>query len=517
MLPVALPLTILFLLSVRTTYLVNYVNYDYTTEFVGYAHGAPGVKWALEEIEQTAQRTGQGTALKVAYDSEVSWPMTWYLRNYAGFFGDTPNRAAVDGAAVVVVGAKNWQNVERYLGGDYSRYEVIRMWWPNESYRDLNWERLRGAVSDPQMRSAIWNIIWARDYALYGQLTVQELNPPAKWSPENRMRIYIRKDLAGQSRNMAFRSSQLPDLETKEDTYTAKRIQVAPLSVIKPEGVHQPRNIAAAPDGTFLLADSGNSRIIRIDSHGRILHTWGTRTAQGAQLAGPLEAPGTFNEPWGLAVDPDGNVYVADTWNHRIQKFDQNGSFLTAWGTGGLSVEGTDRFWGPRGVAVAGDGKLYVTDTGNRRVAVFDPDGTFLFDFENQGEAQLDEPVGIAIGIDNRVYVADTWNRRIAVFTLDGTFERAWPVQAWESVSIDNKPYLAVSEQGLVYLTDPEGFRILVFSSQGEILAEFGEFGEAEDNAFALPVGVAVGQGDQIWIVDAGTNRVVTYPFVTTP
>jgi uncharacterized protein (TIGR03663 family) len=512
MLAVGLPLTVLFLLTVRTSYLVNYVNYDYTTEFIGYAHGAPGVKWAMEEIEQISRRTGEGKAMKVAYDSEVSWPMTWYLRDYSGFFGDAPNRGAVDGAAVVVVGPKNWQKVEGYLGADYSRYEVIRMWWPMEGYKDLNWERIRGAVADPQMRRAVWNILWSRDYTLFGQLTQQELNPPVKWSLEDRMRIYIRKDLAGQGVGLALQSSQLPDIEKKEDAYTAKRIQVAPLNVFKPEGVHLPRNIAAAPDGSFLLADSGNSRIVRIGSQGQVLNTWGTRTAEGVPVVEPLDSPGTFNEPWGVAVGADGSVYVADTWNHRIQKFDKNGSFLTAWGTGGLSTEGLDRFWGPRGVAVAGDGKVYVTDTGNRRVAVFDPKGTFLFDFENTGEAQLDEPVGIAIGMDDRVYVADTWNRRVAVYTLDGKFERAWPVQAWESVSIDNKPYLAVNQQGQVYLTDPEGYRVLVFSSQGEILAEFGQFGEAEDDAFVLPIGVAIGLDGQVWVVDSGTDRVVNYP-----
>ena len=67
MLAVGLPITVLFLLTVRTSYLVNYVNYDYTTEFIGYAHGAPGVKWALAEIEQIAKDSlfdGLGEAMR---------------------------------------------------------------------------------------------------------------------------------------------------------------------------------------------------------------------------------------------------------------------------------------------------------------------------------------------------------------------------------------------------------------------------------------------------------------------
>lgn len=502
-----LPMVLLFLLTVRTSYWVNYVNYDYVTEFIGYAHGAPGVKWTVSEIDQIAQRTGQGKAMKVAYDSEVSWPMTWYLRDYPGFFGDTPNRGSVDQAAVVVVGPKNWHKVETYLGADYSRYEVIRMWWPMESYKNLTLERIWGAISDPQMRQAIWNILWSRDYTRYAQLDQQALNPPVKWPLEERMRVYIRKDLITQGVSAELQASQLPDLERQEDAYTVQRIEIEPDAVWAPEGLFQPRSIAAAPDGSFYVANTGGSQIVQMDADGQTIGRWGTRTVESE--APP--APGTFNEPWDVAVDQEGNVYVADTWNHRIQKFDRNGKFLTTWGVGGLSIEGTDRFWGPRGVAVAKDGRVYVTDTGNRRVAAFDPQGQFLFDFENQGEAQLDEPVGIAISNDGRVYIADTWNRRVAVFTLEGKFERAWPVIAWKSVSLDNKPYLALDEKGNVYLTDPEGFRVLVFDSQGKILAELGSLSQGDD-VLKLPTGITLGRDGTIWIVDAGTNRLVTYP-----
>src|SRR5439155_9604788 len=101
------------------------------------------------------------------------------------------------------------------------------------------------------------------------------------------------------------------------------------------------------------------------------------------------DGSGQFNEPWGIAVDAKGNIYVADTWNHRIQKFDPQGQFLKQWGggafEGGPSPDNIGKFWGPRGVAIGPDGKVYVTDTGNKRVEVFDAEGTFVGQFGQGG------------------------------------------------------------------------------------------------------------------------------------
>ncbi len=88
-------------------------------------------------------------------------------------------------------------------------------------------------------------------------------------------------------------------------------------------------------------------------------------------------ADGTFNEPWGIAVGPDGSVYVTDTWNHRIEKFTAAGKFITAWGIFGQG-ETPDSFYGPRGLAVDAEGRVYVTDTGNKRIVVFDSNGNFI-------------------------------------------------------------------------------------------------------------------------------------------
>lgn len=507
-----IPLAVLFALTARTSYMVNYVNYDYTTEFIDYAHGAPGVKWAMDAVQQADKILGQDGKMVVAYDSQVSWPMTWYLRGHPGYYGDQPSRGGLENAPIIIAGPETWSKVESYVGTNYTRYEVVRLWWPMEDYKDLTWERIRGALTDPQMRLALWKIIWSRDYSLYAQLTNEKLNPPASWTLEERMRVYIRKDLAAQLSGLALQAYQLPDLPPRVNAYAGKEISLSPSKVITAGDWKTPRNLAFGPDGSVYVLDSGNGRVVVLDKDGSIRTTWGSLTPNGQTPA----APGTFNDPWGIAVGSDGSVYVADTWNHRIQKFDASGNFVLQWGTGGLSSEGQDRFWGPRGVAVGPDGSIYVTDTGNRRVAVFDPQGKFQFEFEKGGDAQLDEPVGIAIGSggagqDDRVYIADTWNQRVAVFTLQGKYMTSWPVQGWESTSVDNKPYIVVDHQSRVLVTDPEGYRVLVFEPDGKPAAVFGRFGEEQDS-FNLPTGIAIHSDGTVWVVDTGNARLAIYP-----
>jgi hypothetical protein len=96
--------------------------------------------------------------MQVAYDSQVSWPMTWYLRDFSGFLAINPNRGHAGKRPGDCGRAKNWQKVSPTWAG-LSRYEVIRMWWPMEDYRELELGPHRGALGDPQMRLALWEII----------------------------------------------------------------------------------------------------------------------------------------------------------------------------------------------------------------------------------------------------------------------------------------------------------------------------------------------------------------------
>jgi DNA-binding beta-propeller fold protein YncE len=320
------------------------------------------------------------------------------------------------------------------------------------------------------------------------------------------MRVYVDKAIALQMLSLDIGSTMLEDLPAPVDAYAAVQRSVPPDQVITNVGLNGPRGVAFAPDGSIYVADTGNSRIVRLDSSGNILASWGSRTPDG-QLP---PAPGTFIEPWGIVVDSQGDVYVADTWNHRIQKFDANGKFKQEWGSFGQPSDRPEYLWGPRGIAISADGRVYVTDTGNKRVVVFDSNGEFLQEFGTKGDGLLDEPAGVAIGGNGLVYVADTWHMQVVVFSADGNLITKWPVQGWTGDSLDNKPYIAVDAQDRVYITDPERYRVIAFSSSGTPLAAFGQYGPEED-AFGLPVGIASDVAGTIWISDAGNNRLAKF------
>ncbi len=506
-------LAILTVLTIHTAYLAAFIKYDSPEEYLVYAHGGRGVKEALAQIEELSYRTTDGLAMEVAFDNETTYPYWWYLRNYENqrYYAENPTRD-LRSAPAILVGNNNYGKLEPVVGNAYYEFTYNRIVWPNQDYFNLTWERIRNALGNPQMRKAIFDIWLHRDYTKYAEVTGRNMSL-ATWSPADQMRLYIRKDVANKVWNYGT-----PDLDFTEltaDPYEGNVINRQPEISLDSLNLNTPRNLAAAPDGTLYVLDTNNHRVLHIDTSGQILNSWGEFS--GNEADGDFIPEGAFNEPWGIDIGPDGSVYVADTWNHRIQKFSSQGEFLTAWGQFGQR-ETPYSMWGPRDVAVDPQGHVYVTDTGNKRILVFDESGDFLAEFGEVGlgDGQFDEPSGLALDQDGNLYVADTWNQRIQVFApnLNGiaqTFLRKWDLAAWYGQSLDNKPYLTFAGDGNLYVSDPELSRILVFTPEGDFLAAWGAADE-EAGLMSYPTGLDADLQGGIWVSDTRNNRVIRFP-----
>ncbi len=512
----------LAILTAHAAIMASYINYDLATEFLVYAHAARGPKDVLAQVHEISERTTMGKNIVVAYDNESLYPFWWYFRDYPNkkYFADNPGRDVRD-APVIIVGDPNYGKIEPIVKDNYVYFEYTRLWWPMQDYFNLTWERIWNAVKDPNMRQALFNIWFKRDYTKYAEITNNKDLTLETWVPAARMRLYIRKDIIAMMWN--YGASPTITQGGSGDPYEKGMIKLAYDRIIGSVGTNPgqfdaPRGVAVAKDGSLYVADSRNNRVQHLTADGQVLQSWGTF----ADISKGAAPGGTFYEPWGIAVGPDGSVYVTDTWNHRVEKFTADGQFVTMWGYFG-QAEQPEAFWGPRGIAVDAQGRVFVVDTGNKRVVVFGPNGEPVTSFGSAGfdPGQFDEPVGIAFSSDGLIFITDTWNQRIQVFQpeADGTVFtpiRQWDVSAWYGQSLDNKPFIAVDQNGYVYTTDPESGRVLQFDKDGQFLRGWSEL-IGDIPALVMPAGVAVDPSGGLWVSDASTDHLVHFNLPLAP
>jgi len=174
----------------------------------------------------------------------------------------------------------------------------------------------------------------------------------------------------------------------------------------------RPGGVAIDRKNRFLyVVDTGNDVVDVFDADNyKLLRQIGKPSTKHEQTD-----PGTFSLPEGVALDKDGDVYVTDTFNNRVEIFDADGKFLSTFGKNGDSPADFER---PKGIAVDCDGHIWVVDAAQNLVKVFDRKGRLLIYFGGQGyyPGQFMGPFGIAIDQSNRVIVSETFPGRVQVF-----------------------------------------------------------------------------------------------------
>ncbi len=175
--------------------------------------------------------------------------------------------------------------------------------------------------------------------------------------------------------------------------------------------ISDPAEIASDALGNLWIANDGNSQVIELDGTGKLVKQFSTSvTPDGGASSG---LAGTV----GLALDPTGNVWIADYYLHALAKFTSAGTFVAQYGTFGTD-QAPGSFNNPYAVTIDASNRIFVADTGNGNVQVFDTSGNAKAVFGGTGATPLKGPNGVAVDKNGLIYVSDSGNNQIRVFTL---------------------------------------------------------------------------------------------------
>ncbi|MHA2032267.1 MAG: 6-bladed beta-propeller, partial [Candidatus Kariarchaeaceae archaeon] len=252
--------------------------------------------------------------------------------------------------------------------------------------------------------------------------------------------------------------------------------------------------IAIDSQGNIFVSDI-QTYIQKFDSSGNFLLGWG---ALGTD-------PSQFDNPRGLAIDSEDNVYVADGNNYRIQKFDNDGNFLEIISGPGVPLGYLQI---PYDVTFDSLGDLYVADTGNNRIQIFDSNGVFKEAITNSEveNGKFNRPRAVTVDSNNFIYVADTYNNRIQVFDSDNNFVRSFGTLGNNPGEFANPSGIIATDDGKLYVTDTSNDRIQVFdSATGNFLFEF-EFRESS----VEPYFAAFDDSGNLLVADGHSHKIIT-------
>jgi len=259
--------------------------------------------------------------------------------------------------------------------------------------------------------------------------------------------------------------------------------------------------------GAVYVVDSSHNRIEKFDPNGNFITAWGHRGSEPGEFS--FGSSQDYTQPPGGGIAVSGNyVYVADSGNNRIERFNLSGGEVLAWGEHG---SGPGQFSYPRGVA-ANEGEVLVSDDDNHRIERFDRDGAFqeTVGSYGTGPGQFGFPYGVALDAAGDVFVADDINHRVVKLTPQLGYAGTWGGFGTGPGQLAFPRALASDPAGDTYVADTANDRVEVFNPDGAYLRSIGTSARA-GGLLTAPRGLAADPTGRLLISDTVGNRIESF------
>lgn len=461
--------------TLRSTWLAVYAHPDTPIELLVYTQTSPNIPYLVREIEEMAINLGRNYrspkdvtgsfSLPMVIDSgnqqgegSLAWPLQWYFRHFLNITwlksdelqNPTPATFEVHfpdgqrGLAPLVmlfrphVTSQVREVLERHYSQPYGEKGSLNWWFP---------EGNKCAPESPGYKRFYFST-WTPVETLKqpspqgcGRDISASLSPP--WAPIlwpflpanwNTLRDFLLFRKLPPGLSIGAREIEVwvrTDIAGTVSTPAMRGASLLPLEARTSFGqateLWNPTGIAIGPDGRIYVSDTMNHRIQVYTPDGKLAQTIGG--------GGPGNAIGMFNEPRGIAVDAQGNIYVADTWNARVVKLDTAGTWLKTWGSGNQEM---------------GAGRMVTVTGGSQEANANTPMGFF-------------GPRALALDAKGNVYLADTGNKRIVVTDGEGNYLYQWGYAGAGPGQFNEPTGIALDSSGNVYVADSWNGRVQVF------------------------------------------------------
>lgn len=259
------------------------------------------------------------------------------------------------------------------------------------------------------------------------------------------------------------------------------------------EGLKHPYSVAFDTEQHVLVTESGGQRV---------------KVFQREKFKMMDFAEHQMENPTGLALDTEDNIYIANVSTHTVSKYDHNGRCVKVVGREGSQIGEFDH---PSGLAVVGE-RVYVCDRNNSRIQVFTRDLEFLSSFGSHGnqEGQLHWPYDIVEGYGGNLYITDCDNHRIQVFDGEGCFVHAFGSRGEGKSDLKRPVGACLGQDQLLYITEYTHHCVSVFQPDGQYVGSFGTYGR-KNGDFCYPVGIAMDLDGFVFVCDQGNNRIQVF------